>query len=480
MELLPQSTKTALQRQFEVLAELLSPVDTGLSKILKDLGGLFEADAKGTILYLNKALKGLPRTRNKPSLTSSIVATSNDAVQRFFGSYDGLGEDEIPQLVELLKTIERNQDKVKEIRRTYAKYSDSPDKFWTSFSDGQTGDNIKQIVSAIDHHSSSSPLARRLLCRRLAAEVNSKAQELQNQRLVLKPGTSYRDLAIRLSLEENWEKHKTKLQEGERWSCLDPGVLAAIKGTNWKSWARTSPVGIRAINEYLKKDPVTTIYQEMSTTMQEIQDSFGSTVHNRITPTPSLTHSDSQLVHLGPPISACSLSGDREARTKRRRICWGSGRDSRIGHRRGGCKRMLEARERTTGSIPSLQEAGGPIDSSSGMVFPPLEPPLTRRVEETDFPQTATQTVIMERSDAVQNTLDRSPQNFFESSQSSQPSFDTRNNHSLLWDQDFLGTDALFPNVAGDARYWDQDYFTEANNYDTAQARMPYWDFSLN
>jgi hypothetical protein len=28
MELLPQSTKTALQRQFEVLAELLSPVDT--------------------------------------------------------------------------------------------------------------------------------------------------------------------------------------------------------------------------------------------------------------------------------------------------------------------------------------------------------------------------------------------------------------------------------------------------------------------
>jgi hypothetical protein len=206
----------------------------GLSKILKDLGGLFEVDAKGTILYLNKALRGLPRTQNKPSLTSSIVATSNDAVQRFFECYHGLGEDEIPQLVELLKTIERNQDKVKEIRRKYAKYSDSPDKFWTSFSDGQTGDNIKQLVSAIDHHSSSSPLARRLLCRRLAAEVKSKAQELQNQRLVLKPGTSYRDLAIRLSLEENWERHKTKLQEGERWSCLDPGVLAAIKGTNWK------------------------------------------------------------------------------------------------------------------------------------------------------------------------------------------------------------------------------------------------------
>jgi hypothetical protein len=170
------------------------------------------------------------------------------------------------------------------------------------------------------------------------------------------------------------------------------------------SWARTSMVGIRAINEYLKEDPVTTIYQEMSTTMQEIQDSFGSTVHNRITPTPSPTRSDSQLVHLGPPVSACSLSGDREARTKRRRICWGSGRDSRIGHRRGGCKRMLEARGRTTGNIPSLQEAGGPIESSSGMGFPSLEPHLTRRVDETDFPQTATQTVIMERSDAGQNT----------------------------------------------------------------------------
>jgi hypothetical protein len=174
---------------------------------------------------------------------------------------------------------------------------------------------------------------------------------------------------------------------------------------NRHSWARTSMVGIRAINEYLKKDPVTTIYQEMSTTMQEIQHSFGSTIHNRITPTPSLAHSDSQLVHLGPPVSACSLSGDhREARTKRRRICLGSDRDSRIGHRRGGCKHMLDVRGRTTGNIPSLQEAGVPIDSSSGMGVPSLQPHLTRRIDETDFPQAATQTVILERSDAVQNT----------------------------------------------------------------------------
>jgi hypothetical protein len=177
------------------------------------------------------------------------------------------------------------------------------------------------------------------------------------------------------------------------------------------SWNRTSKVGIRAINEYLKKDPVATIYQEMSTTMQKIQHSFGSTIHNRITPTPSLTHSDSQSVHLEPPVSPCSLSGDhREARTKRRRICLGSGRDSRIGHRKGGCKRMLEVRGRTTGNIPSLQEAGGPIDSSSGMGVPSLEPHLTRRIGETDFPQTATQTMILERSDAVQNTLNRAPQ----------------------------------------------------------------------
>jgi hypothetical protein len=205
-----------------------------LSKILKDLGCLFEDDAKATILYLNKALRGLPRTQNKSSLNSSLVTTSNDPVRKFFESYNGLKEEEIPQLVELLKTVERKEDKVKEITQSYAKYSDSPNEFWTSFSDGQTGNNIKQIVSAIDHHSSSSPLARRLLCRRLAAEVKSKAQELQNQGHVLKRGMSYRDLAIRLSVGENWEKHKTKLQEGERWSCLDPGVLAAIKGTNWK------------------------------------------------------------------------------------------------------------------------------------------------------------------------------------------------------------------------------------------------------
>ncbi|KAL4806932.1 hypothetical protein BDV18DRAFT_160093 [Aspergillus unguis] len=234
MALVPLSTKTELQRQFEVLADLLSPVDNKLSKILKDLGRLFEGDAKATILYLNNALKDVPPIQNEPSLNRSIVATPNDAVREYFGYCDGLGEDEIPKLVELLKTFENKDDKVKEIIQSYEKYRANPSLFWTSFSNLDAGNGIQQTVSAIEHHSSSSPLARRLLHRRLAAQIKSKAQELEQQGHALKPGMSYRDLAFRLSVGKDWKKHKSKLQEGERWSCLDSGVLAAIQGTNWK------------------------------------------------------------------------------------------------------------------------------------------------------------------------------------------------------------------------------------------------------
>ncbi|KAH8431443.1 uncharacterized protein LDX57_009105 [Aspergillus melleus] len=234
MALVPHSTKTALQKQFEVLAELLSPVDNNLSKTLKDLGRLFEGDAGATIQYLNKALKDVPRTENKPTQNSSTVATPNDGVREYFEHYDGLQEDEIPQLIELLKTFERNEDKVKDITQAYDKYKENPNKFWTAFSNLHAGNSIQQAVSAIDHHSSSSPLARRLLCRRLAAETKSKSQELETQGHTLKRGMSYRDLAFRLSVGKDWKKHNWMLREGERWSCLDPGVLAAIKHPNWK------------------------------------------------------------------------------------------------------------------------------------------------------------------------------------------------------------------------------------------------------
>lgn len=249
MALVPLSTKTALQRQFEVLADLLSPVDNvcgvhrtpglvadlaqNLSKTLKNLGRLFEGDATATILYLNRALKNAPRTPKESGLNKSIVTAPNEAVRKYLEDYDGL-KDEIPQLVGLLRTIESKEDKVKEIVQSYEEYSNDPNKFWTSFSSFHAGSGIQQTVSAIEHHSSSSPLARRLLCRRLAAQIESKAQELEQQRHPLKPGMSYRDLALRLSAGENWRKHQLKLQEGERWSCLDPGVLPAIKGTNWK------------------------------------------------------------------------------------------------------------------------------------------------------------------------------------------------------------------------------------------------------
>ncbi|KAI2929881.1 hypothetical protein CBS147321_10687 [Aspergillus niger] len=76
MALVSLSTRTALQRQFEVLADLLFPVDNNLGEVLKDLGRQFEDNAKATILYLNRALKDVPRTRNESKVNGPIVAAS--------------------------------------------------------------------------------------------------------------------------------------------------------------------------------------------------------------------------------------------------------------------------------------------------------------------------------------------------------------------------------------------------------------------
>ncbi|PLB48758.1 hypothetical protein P170DRAFT_383065, partial [Aspergillus steynii IBT 23096] len=416
MALVPQSTKTALQKQLEVLAELLSPIDKNLSNTLKDLGRRFEGDARATIQYLNKALKDVPRTEDKPTQNSSTVATPNDAVRKYFEQCNGLEEDEISQLIGLLKTFERKEDKVKKLTLAYEKYRENPTEFWTSFSNLHAGNSIKQTVSAIDHHSSSSPLARRLLCRRLAAEINSKAQELETQGHTLKRGMSYRDLAFQLSVGGDWKKHSSKLREGERWLCLDPGVLVAIKEPNWRSWARMRTIGIRAINNYLKNDPLTSTYQGISTPIQAIQDCFGSTVQNCITPTPSLTLSDSQgSSHLVPPVSLNHC----EARTKRRRICQASDGDSRDGHQMRGCQPRIEDEppgdreegtesvemhllglvEGTTGNIPSQQ--GGPLDFSCGIEgAPQVSHPTHRIVDNSLLPQTVEQTAIHERDTA--------------------------------------------------------------------------------
>ena len=233
-----------------MLADLLFPVDNvcevlcmpgfeadvvqNLGEVLKDLGRQFEDNAKATILYLNRALKDVPRTRNESKVNGPIVAASNDAIREYFYRRHDLKEDEISRLVELLKSFERGEDKVKEITQSFEKYSANPSVFWTSFSSPHAGNSIQQTVSAIEHHSSSSPLARRLLYRRLAAQIESKAQELEKQGHALRRGMSYRDLALRLSVGQDWKKHTSKLREGERWSCLDAGMLAAIKGTSWK------------------------------------------------------------------------------------------------------------------------------------------------------------------------------------------------------------------------------------------------------
>ncbi|BCR99877.1 uncharacterized protein AKAW2_50219S [Aspergillus luchuensis] len=226
---------------------------------------------------------------------------------------------------------------------------------------------------------------------------------------------SYRDLALRLSVGQDWKKHTSKLREGERWSCLDAGMLAAIKGTSWKSWARTSKDGIRAINEYLKNDPVTSTYQVMSATLQAIQDCFGPPVHTWITPMPSLTRPSSQeSVTMIPPVSPYTPTGDhRDARTKRRRLCRESDGDPRNGHRTRSSKRRIEfgrrrdreegvgtleihsfqPRERTSADIPPQQE--GPLNPSCGIEVASQESRPIQQIDSTSFlPQMAEQTAV--------------------------------------------------------------------------------------
>ncbi|KAL4948883.1 hypothetical protein BDW69DRAFT_85714 [Aspergillus filifer] len=324
MALVSQSTKTALRTQFEVLADLLSSVDNRLSSILKDLGLLFVGDANATLVYLNKALKDIPRfEKTKTNPESATKASPDDEVRHYLESYTGLAKKEIPGLVELIATVEKDKGKVDEIAQSYNGYLNNPNRFWASFSQPNPGDRIKQTVDAITHLTDSSPLARRLLCRRLSEDVTTKAEQLEKQGATLRSGLSYRKLALRLSLGEDWQKHRSKLQEGDKWVELDPGVLPGIKDTNWKRWSRTTKAGIRAINDYLKTSRETTSYWEISASIRAIQNCYGSTPHNPTTPLPFPTQTDSrESAHLmSAPISAPHTRDNQTVCTKRRRTC---------------------------------------------------------------------------------------------------------------------------------------------------------------
>lgn len=170
---------------------------------------------------------------------------------------------------------------------------------------------------------------------------------------------------------------------------------------------------------------MTATYQNLSPNILAIQNCFGSTAHNCITPTLSLTNSDSQeSVHPIPSVSPFTPTEDhREARTKRQRLCQGWVGDSRNGHRTRGRKRrveygrrgdreertdtievhLLEPAERTSDNMPSQQE--GPLNSSCDIEGPSQESYLTQRVDETNFPPQRTEQTAIHRRDAVQNAL---------------------------------------------------------------------------
>ncbi|KAL4817223.1 hypothetical protein BDW67DRAFT_183894 [Aspergillus spinulosporus] len=411
MALVSQSTKTALQRQFEVLAELLSSIDNRLSSVIKYLGHLFMGDARATLVYLNKALKDIPRFEPETNPKNITIAPRHDTVRDFLESYEGLSKGDIPNLVFLIETVEKDKGKVGEIVQSYKDYLENPNRFWASFSEPEPGDSIRQTIRAIEHHSTSSPLARRLLYRRLSLNVTTKAQQLEEKGAKLRPGLSYRDLAFRLSLGEDWQKHTPKLREGDRWVELNPGVLPGIKGTNWKRWSRTSKAGMRAINDYLKVNTATATYWEISASLEAIQSCFGSTTHDSTTPLPSPTQTDSrESAQLIPaPIPTPHTPKECQAAcTKRRLTCNRSDevpqnsqqmnkRRRRIEHEpqrvdegtdaiETPLQRVLEPEKR--GNIPSEEES--PPDTSCQANGSAQEPYQEQRIGDTVFvPQTA-------------------------------------------------------------------------------------------
>ena len=86
-----------------------------------------------------------------------------------------------------------------------------------------------QLVGALDHHTSSGPLARRILSQRLSQEVNKKEQQLKDTGVSLKIGQSYRDVAFSSSVL-NESRHRRKLREGDRFSALEAGTLTSQIG----------------------------------------------------------------------------------------------------------------------------------------------------------------------------------------------------------------------------------------------------------
>lgn len=212
-----------------------------LSYALKTVGHQFVSDAPTAVKLLSEALGHIARSSNLANddnrEADSFDGASNDPDGLYFTTYgNNLEAKEVPQLVSLWRTIETKRDEVDALATDFKeKYSLNPASFWTSFSGHPlTGDAIRQLVVAIDHYSLSGPLARRLLCRRLSQEISNKAEKLKETNTTLRVGQSYRDLAFSMSVNGDMGRHKKKLQEGDRWSLLDAGVLVGIMTPNWE------------------------------------------------------------------------------------------------------------------------------------------------------------------------------------------------------------------------------------------------------
>jgi hypothetical protein len=173
------------------------------------------------------------------STTHDLGYTTKDQgpIHEFFKRYQpALDTDEIPEVVTLVKTIASDRNEVQNIVSEYEeKFSKDPGAFWALFSEiPPLGDPILQLLGIIQHHTTSSPVARMILSRRLSQEVTTRAGKLREQKVQLTQGISYRDLAFRLSITQDLERSKRTLREGDSFSVLKPGVFPCIKTTNWR------------------------------------------------------------------------------------------------------------------------------------------------------------------------------------------------------------------------------------------------------
>ncbi|KMP05196.1 hypothetical protein CIHG_03693 [Coccidioides immitis H538.4] len=179
---------------------------------------------------------------NSNETAATENSNNNEAIQpkAYFSEFD-LPQKEVENLVSLARSIadgEEAEEIVTAFERDYAKH---PQLFWDMFSGNlKTENSLDNLLSAISHFKSSSPLGRRLLSRRLDQDVDCIAQAEEENWFQCRGGNgstsnqSFRVFALERRLgRKSTPAELASLRCGERLSQLESGYLMGFGQPHW-------------------------------------------------------------------------------------------------------------------------------------------------------------------------------------------------------------------------------------------------------